>query len=252
MSGRTEHFRTGTESGKRNKCALSLEASYARPMPHFQPLNQLPKVRIVKPPRPSAESQRLIDACHRELMARPAPFNFDAPTAICLSASPEEVKLYQAPYSWERALKRRGPSELGIGPASVRLVLSDGDGDYLWAQRSLALRSKPGRWSWSAAGGIDAPEEHAGLTAIREAVEELGIEEQSISGLRLLGALPKLGYCTVWTARIDRDTPLAPNPLEVGSVVWARDPRLLSPLSSNLRLSWPAIRRLIPSLTTVA
>jgi 8-oxo-dGTP pyrophosphatase MutT (NUDIX family) len=214
-------------------------------MSDFIPLSNLPRVLVVDPPSPSREDLRQINLEHNKLLARRPPLNYDAPTMVCLRASEEEVLLYQAPYSWQKVVKKRSPSSLGEGPASVRLIIGDGEGDYLWAQRSLRLRSKPGRWSWACAGGIDEPGEDASVAVRREASEELGIDPNILTNLRLVGALPKSGYCTVWSATIPRKTHLSLAPSEVADVCWASDPLTLYPLSNNVKRFWPQINPLL-------
>lgn len=205
------------------------------------PIERLPDIEIVASPPISAETQAIVDVFHRQLLS--APGGCDGPIMYCLRADDQHAELYQADYSHMMAFDSYGVTDLGLGPASIRLLLDDGAGNYLWARRSPELDDQGGHWSWSVAGAVD-PGETIEETVLREAEEELDIHASDISGLRPLCLLSGLGFTSVWSATLRDGAVLTAKPDEVAELCWAPDPTGLSPLTIGTAAAWADVVRL--------
>lgn len=69
---------------------------------------------------------------------------------------------------------RRTVHARGLRHRSVHILIENGDGEIFLQKRSAWKDTFPGRWDSSAAGHVDAGEDH-GAAAAREVVEELGV-----------------------------------------------------------------------------
>jgi 8-oxo-dGTP pyrophosphatase MutT (NUDIX family) len=206
------------------------------------PISVLPDVVLVDPPVVPAAIDDFVASLHDRLLGEQD--GYDSPAMLCRSWTPERVELYEGRYSQTLAFHELGPCALGAGPAAVRLLIDDGAGRFLWARRAYTLPDGGGRWSWSAAGGID-PGETVEQTVIREAVEELGLEADDLLGLRPLALLGGLGFAPLFQAQLRPGARFALNADEVAEVCWAPGIEALEPRSAVLDGLWPEVRRLV-------
>ncbi|HKP88970.1 MAG TPA: CoA pyrophosphatase, partial [Thermoleophilaceae bacterium] len=103
----------------------------------------------------------------------------------------------------------------------VPLYLDSGDLHAVFTKRRDDLRRHAGEISFPG-GRQDHPDEDLRRTALREAEEEIGLQE---SDVEMVGALPPIGtYVTSYKVHpfvglIAADLPLVPNPSEVAMVL---------------------------------
>lgn len=205
-------------------------------------------VVTVAPPRMTARMQAAMRDARRLISASGG---FDGPRSMCMDVCEQGVRVYPSVYASGLAHQEledaQGVSPFGHGPVGIVLILSDGHGEFLWARRSEELLVSPGCWSISVGGSV-VPERAPRRVALDESFEELGLGAEQIHALRLqavlLGAAP-IGCMFVYSARIERDTPLAVDARETSAVAWAPTPDALpGRLAPMTRFVW---RSAVPS-----
>ncbi|NUN11166.1 NUDIX domain-containing protein [Candidatus Micrarchaeota archaeon] len=108
------------------------------------------------------------------------------------------------PYITGRKITRKEANTTKQPHVFVMLLLKDGEGRILLQQRAASKNDYPNFYTTSASGGLQATKgpfavsEFIKGAAIREAIEELGIERQSIKKLKVLWKIPR---------EIDSDNP---------------------------------------------
>jgi 16S rRNA (adenine1518-N6/adenine1519-N6)-dimethyltransferase len=104
---------------------------------------------------------------------------------------------------------------------AVHVLLSDGQGQYLLAQRSHLKDREPGKWASSAAGHLDAGEDYESA-ARREIGEELGIDGAQLELKKSgeLAAAAENGWEFIEAYEAEYSGALRPNTSEVAALLW--------------------------------
>lgn len=199
------------------------EAGHAACVDLTTPLDRLPELEAVPPPRVGASTRRALERTRAALLSTPG--GYDAPALIALEASAEAIAVYEAFYSWG-VVSAAGAPELGLGMLGVKVLLEQ-DGQAIWQRRARGV-AEGLSWDLSSGGGVD-PGEDLQAAAVRETVEELGVEERQLGALRplVLAHGPRVGAQVVFVARLDPDAILAPDVVEVSEIArvpWGRIP----------------------------
>jgi 8-oxo-dGTP pyrophosphatase MutT (NUDIX family) len=153
----------------------------------------------------------------------PARGLHDGPIGVPVGLVPGGVAYYPATYAWHLAELAGTPLPAGRGLVGAVVCLVRSDGMALWQRRAAGLRLG-GTWDAAAAGSWRPGEDLAG-TALREAVEELGVPPGALGrphGMWLVEGPPPRGVTVLLLARIADGVPLRPAPDEVAELRWAR------------------------------
>ncbi|MGZ4431468.1 MAG: NUDIX domain-containing protein [Gaiellales bacterium] len=208
------------------------------------PIGAPPALREVSAPEPDDAGRVLLEHARSRLAADPR--RWDGPIWMVWTAAPALIAVYQATFAHQVAIRELGAVGLGPGGLAAQLVLNDGRGRWLW-QRRGAWVNAPNLWSVSVAGTI-APGAEPERTIVREASEELGLEESDLAGLRALALATGPGVSgaqVVFTATLRAGAHPRPMSNEVGGLRWEPDPFRLEPLEPQAGLIWRGLAPLL-------
>lgn len=105
-----------------------------------------------------------------------------------------------------RSIEKHAPIQKGEYLLHAILIMKTMDGDYIMQQRALKAKYYPGRWDVTG-GGVRAGETSA-QAAVREALEELGVEAEPESLAHMLREITEWGedygmICDTYAARVE-------------------------------------------------
>ena len=173
----------------------------------FVPLDREPVMRPVA--APTLPTEVAIELAAERFRLDHSPPLYNGPVLLCTGMHDGTVDYYLADYASAllhcRLADKDGISPLGACYLGACLIPVAPDGRTLWTLRGPQVMA-PNTWQLGTAGAID-PGETPREACLREAAEELGIEEVTIR---------PLGYCTgpqssgdiFYTAPLDPATPL--------------------------------------------
>jgi hypothetical protein len=173
---------------------------------------------------------------------------FDGPIAFSHGVGPDGAILRRPGRYGEALVVFEEPSlayRLGFA-LGVQLFLERSEGVVLFQLRGPSTGRDPLMWTASASGGL-TPGEEPRFAILADAAKELGLSEESLTGLRAVAVVVNddtgSALVTYHAMLADGSEPW-PDPAKVAELQWAQDPgELPGQVSSDTLACWEALER---------
>ena len=198
-----------------------------------------------RPPLDGPLARAVEDAS--DVVAR-TPGRFDGPIAFCHGVSRQGAVLRRAGRYAEAVVVFEEPSlayRLGYA-LGVQLFVERREGAVLFQRRGRGIGRDPLLWTASASGGLK-PDEEPRSAVLTDAVEEIGLGEDALPGLRAVAVCTNDdtgSALVVYHARLADGAEPVPNPERVDELYWSASPADVGgQVSSDTLAAWEALER---------